>query len=134
MVPGVVREDDIDLVHICCLNESQILSPSRFGGAGWLLLTCLSGRVGFSADLENWYFLRFLKEITLIAATPVSLQRADAIGSPQSSAPDDSNLPAALLAPHSPEGPAADDLPDQNSWLFGDQIVSVLVHLLAVDG
>lgn len=32
------------------------------------------------------------------------------------SAPDDSNLPTALLRPHSTEGPAAGDLPDQNIY------------------
>lgn len=31
IVPGVVQDGDIDLVHICCLNESQILSVSRGG-------------------------------------------------------------------------------------------------------
>lgn len=31
IVPGVVQDIDIDLVHICCLNESQILSASRGG-------------------------------------------------------------------------------------------------------
>ena len=32
------------------------------------------------------------------------------------SAPDDSNLPTALLLPHSTEGLAAGDLPDQNTY------------------
>lgn len=31
IVPGVVQDGDIDLVHICCLNESQIQSVSRGG-------------------------------------------------------------------------------------------------------
>lgn len=43
----------------------------------------MSGSVGIPIELGNQCFLGFLKEITLIAASPKSLQGADAIGYPQ---------------------------------------------------
>lgn len=142
IVLGVVQEGDIDLVRICCFNESQVLSASRGAlevpaGPGRLRLTCISGRVGISADLGNRCFLRFLKEITLIAASPVSLQTADAIGSPQMPARDDGMFPTALPLPLSAAGPAlsrrGSARPKPPSPLR-DKIVSALVHLLAAEG
>lgn len=66
--------------------------------------------------MENWCFLRLLKEITLIATASMSLQRADEIESPQISTPDDGNLSTTLLLYHSTEGPTVSDLPDQNTY------------------